>query len=80
MTTEQLKRAKEIETLVNHLSQQLSYWTVAPGFYQVDLRPEKGSYRNSIDDSMIDFEMVKLITIAKINLQLQTLNNEFLSL
>lgn len=71
MTEEKVKQGEELLKSLNKLKDQRKRWEEGVCFYKVELADTKeydsrqSTFR--IDDSFINFDEVKLLTIAKIN-------------
>jgi hypothetical protein len=80
MTNDQLQRGCDIAKEKKTLESNLAYWKNAESFgEQITLRTPKGGYE-WIENSFIDFDVVKFTTIGFIEKRLRELKEEFDSL
>lgn len=77
MNIQQLKRANEITTELERLNLNKSYWNASPGFAELYLRPERGTYRNVANEEYCDFDMIKQLTLMRIQKRIDELKTEF---
>jgi hypothetical protein len=74
MTKEQLEKANQLQSLIGTLETNLNYWSKAKAFAeQVRLRvPLNSGYSlEYVNNDFIDFEHLKLVTVAKIENKLK---------
>lgn len=75
MTTEQLEKATQLQSLIGNLSINLNHWQNAKGFAdQVRLRVVMSNgalIMEYINNDYVDFEHLKLVTIAKLQNKLK---------
>lgn len=81
MTEEKVKQGEELLKRLDKLKDQRKRWEDGVCFYEVELADTKGysSERSTfrIDDSFINFDEVKLLTIAKIDKRISEVQKEF---
>lgn len=79
MTEEQLKTAIELNKDIEYLKNQLDRWKNAESFKEktITLWCPKIGGQMSIDNSYIDFEIIKALTISTITKKLEELENQF---
>lgn len=82
MTEEKLKKAEELLKRIKHLIAQKEKWEEAMSFTQIVLSTTItycGGTKNigDIDNSLINFEDIKLLTLAKIQSRISELQKEF---
>nr|DAY45812.1 MAG TPA: hypothetical protein [Crassvirales sp.] len=78
MTLETLKRAKELYEAIRNLINQKDKWNNANGIYNVQLKD--GMAYTPVNVDYIDFEVLRTLVLAKINKELEQLQEEFDSL
>ena len=76
MTEEKVKQGEELLKKLSWLKDQRSRWERADRFYQLKAADYKG-YNFSIDDSFINFDEIRLLTIAKIDKRISVVQEEF---
>ena len=76
MTEEKVKQGEELLRKLSWLKDQRSRWERADRFYQLEAADYKG-YNFSIDDSFINFDEIRLLTIAKIDKRISVVQGEF---
>lgn len=79
MTKEQLQNGKELAEKIEKLEAQLLGWKTANRLYfeTIDLYSNDGKRYDKIDRKYIDFEVLKILTIARIEKELNELKTEF---
>ncbi len=81
MTEEKIKQGKELLERLNRLKDQRKRWEKGVCFYKVELADAKEYSRRQstfkIDSSFINFDEVKLLTIAKIDKRISEVQEEF---
>lgn len=82
MTEEKLKKAEELLKRIKHLIEQKEKWEEAMSFTQIVLSTTItycGGTKNigDIDNSLVNFEDIKLLTLAKIQSRISELQKEF---
>jgi len=81
MTTEQLQDGKKLAEQIEHLETQLAGWKAAERFtYQyinLYVPSQGGRQLDKIETQYVDFEVVKAITIARIEKELNELKQQF---
>lgn len=84
MTTEQLQNGAKLAEKIEHLETQLAGWKAAERFsYQYTnlYAPLQGGRQlDKIETRYIDFEVLKTLTIARIEKELNELKQQFESL
>lgn len=79
MTKEQLQNGKELAEKIEKLEAQLLCCKTANRFYfeTIDLYSNDRKHYDKIDRKYIDFEVLKTLTIARIEKELNELKTEF---
>ena len=78
MIPETLKRAKELYEAIRNLINQKDKWNNANGIYNIQLKD--GMAYTPVNVDYIDFEVLRTLVLAKINKELEQLQEEFDSL
>jgi hypothetical protein len=76
MTKEQVKQGVELLKKLSWLKDQKNRWEKACRFYRLEVVDCKRSYSN-IDGSFVNFEELKLLTIAGIDARIKEIQKEF---
>jgi len=81
MTDTQIIRGNDIVKRLHHLQRQKEVWESAGHFTEIVVR-SKGSngIKNWPDVEILDLEIIRAITVAKIDLEIEKLQLEFLVL
>lgn len=81
MTEEKVKQSEELLERLNKLKDQRKRWEKGVCFYEVELADAKEYSREQstfkINSSFINFDEVKLLTIAKIDKRISEVQEEF---
>ena len=81
MTEEKVKQSEELLERLNKLKDQRKRWEKGVRLYEVKLADAKeyssGQSTFKIDSSFINFDEVKLLTIAKIDKRISEVQEEF---
>ena len=81
MTEEKVKQGEELLERLDKLKDQRKRWEEGVRFYKVELADTKEYSREQsifrIDSSFINFDEVKLLTIAKIDKRISEVQEEF---
>lgn len=79
MTNEQLQNGAKLAEQIATLEAQLLGWKTAKRFYYktISLYSETGKCYDKINPDYVDFEVVKTLTIARIEKELSKLKTEF---
>lgn len=84
MTTEQLQNGAKLAEQIEHLETQLEGWKAAERFsYQcinLYVPSQGGRQLDKIETKYVDFEVLKTLTIARIEKELNELKQQFESL
>lgn len=82
MTEENLKLGNDILKKIKSLEEEKKYWEAATKFSRVEIK--YGTiYENmekDVDPSMLNFEEIKLLTLAKISKLIEELKSKFSNL
>lgn len=78
MTEEKIKKGKELLERLNRLKDQKSRWERGVCFFRVEIADSMNYNRaQSVDYSFINFDEVKLLTIAKLDRRISEVQEEF---
>ena len=79
MTNEQLQNGAKLAEKIATLEAQLLGWQTSKRFYYqtISLYSETGKCYDKMDPKYIDFEVLKTLTIARIEKELNKLKTEF---
>lgn len=79
MTTEQLQNGAKLAEKIEKLEAQLLGWKTAKRFYYqtISLYSETGSCYDKINPEYVNFEVLKTLTIARIEKELNELKQQF---
>lgn len=81
MTEEKLEKAKQLLAFINELKNQKSKWENAKRVYRLELSDATERCSNErlmeVDKYWVNFEEIRLLTIAKITKRLEELQQEF---
>lgn len=79
MTQEQLTKAQKLNDRLTFLQKELSIWKAAKGF-----RLNPSFYcendTNNVESNLIDFNLLKLVTIARIEKEITEIETQFAAL
>lgn len=76
MTEEKIEKGKELLLKLRNLKDQKERWQSAVGFERIEVKDCHHSTRG-INDDFINFNELKLLTIAKIDRRIDAVQREF---
>lgn len=80
MTPEQLQKGKELAVKIKELEDQLKGWADAKGWYHKTMNLSCGGFVVAVDTKYINFDVIKTLTVARVEKELNELKQEFINL
>jgi hypothetical protein len=80
MTNEQLEKGIRIRKRLEELTSQREYWANAESIAELELKNKSGGNMRNIERGLVDFPVMRALTLAKIESRISELNYEFSNL
>lgn len=80
MTEERLKKANELLERIKKYQKEIASWKMAVSFRNKEVSLRSGDMGYEVRTGFIDFEVVKTLTLARLEKDLEVLETEFKNL